>query len=69
MGHSYGGAVAMAWGLNRHARHAALVIVSGATMPWPGGLGPFYAVTGSRLGAATVIPPSRPSRPPGRPKR
>lgn len=56
MGHSYGGAVAMAWGLTDTPDTAALVIVSGATMPWPGGLGPYYAVTGSRLGAATVIP-------------
>ena len=56
LGHSYGGAVAMAWGLTDTPDTAALVIVSGATMPWPGGLGPFYAVTGSRLGAATVIP-------------
>lgn len=56
LGHSYGGAVAMAWGLTATPDTAALVIVSGATMPWPGGLGPFYAVTGSRIGAATVIP-------------
>lgn len=56
MGHSYGGAVAMAWGLIDTPDTAALVIISGATMPWPGGLGPFYAVTGSRIGAATVIP-------------
>lgn len=56
LGHSYGGAVAMAWGLTDTPDTAALVIVSGATMPWPGGLGPFYAVTGSKIGAATVIP-------------
>lgn len=56
LGHSYGGAVALAWGLTDTPDVAALVVVSGATMPWPGGLGPYYAVTGSRLGAATVIP-------------
>lgn len=56
LGHSYGGAVAMAWGLTDTPDVSALVILSGATMPWPGGLGPFYAVTGSRIGAATVIP-------------
>jgi pimeloyl-ACP methyl ester carboxylesterase len=56
LGHSYGGAVAMAWGLTATPDTAGLVIVSGATMPWPGGLGPFYAVTGSRIGSATVIP-------------
>lgn len=56
LGHSYGGAVAMAWGLTDTPDVAALVVLSGATMPWPGGLGPYYAVTGSRIGAATVIP-------------
>lgn len=56
LGHSYGGAVAMAWGLTDTPDVAALVVVSGATMPWPGGLGAYYAVTGSRIGAATVIP-------------
>ena len=56
VGHSYGGSVAMAWGLTDTPDVAALVIVSGATMPWPGGLGPFYAVTSSRIGGATVIP-------------
>ena len=34
LGHSYGGAVAMAWALEEPA--AGIVIVSGATMPWPG---------------------------------
>lgn len=56
MGHSYGGSVAMAWGLTDTPDVAALVIVSGATMPWPGGLGPFYALTGTGLGGATVVP-------------
>lgn len=56
LGHSYGGAVAMAWALTDTPDVAALVVLSGATMPWPGGLGPYYAITGSRLGAATVIP-------------
>lgn len=54
MGHSYGGAVAMAWGLEEPA--AGLIVVAGATMPWPGGLGPLYAVTGSALGGAQVVP-------------
>ncbi|KMK67213.1 alpha/beta fold hydrolase [Puniceibacterium sp. IMCC21224] len=54
LGHSYGGSVAMAWGLNHPA--SALVIVSGATMPWPGKLGPSYTVLGSGLGGA-VVPP------------
>ncbi|WP_146585491.1 alpha/beta fold hydrolase [Puniceibacterium confluentis] len=54
LGHSYGGSVAMAWGLDHPA--AALVIVAGATMPWPGELGLSYTVLGSSLGGA-VLPP------------
>jgi pimeloyl-ACP methyl ester carboxylesterase len=60
LGHSYGASVAMAWALtappDAATAPAALVIVSGATMPWPGGLGPWYRLTGSRLGQAAVIP-------------
>lgn len=54
LGHSYGGAVAMAWGLDNPA--SALVIVSGAVMPWTGGLGAQYAVLGSAVGGALVPP-------------
>lgn len=56
VGHSYGGAVAMAWGLRAPGDTAALVILGGATMPWPGGLGGWYALTSSKLGRATVVP-------------
>ncbi|SNR70705.1 alpha/beta fold hydrolase [Puniceibacterium sediminis] len=54
LGHSYGGAVAMAWGLDHPA--SALVIVSGATMPWPGDLEFSYTLLGSAIGGA-VVPP------------
>ncbi|GGB12612.1 alpha/beta fold hydrolase [Allosediminivita pacifica] len=54
LGHSYGGSVAMAWGLDHEA--AALVSVSGAIMPWPGSLGAQYKVLGSSLGGAAVPP-------------
>lgn len=56
LGHSYGGAVAMAWALRDPAGTRGVVTVSGATMPWPGGLGPWYALTSSALGGATVVP-------------
>lgn len=56
LGHSYGGAVALAWGLGRPDDTAALVIVSGASNPWPGGLGLLYGVTSSALGGAAVVP-------------
>ncbi|MBS0122944.1 alpha/beta fold hydrolase [Thetidibacter halocola] len=52
LGHSYGGAVAMAWGLDHPA--SGLVILSGAVMPWPGSLGAQYKVLGSGIGGAAV---------------
>ncbi|WP_415233718.1 alpha/beta fold hydrolase [Pseudorhodobacter sp.] len=54
LGHSYGGAVAMAWALR--ANPAALIIVSGATMPFPGDLALWYKVTASTLGGAGIVP-------------
>jgi pimeloyl-ACP methyl ester carboxylesterase len=56
VGHSYGGAVAMAWALLDPASTGAVVSLAGATMPWPGGLGPWYSVTGSEIGGVTVLP-------------
>ncbi len=56
LGHSYGGAVALAWGLARPDRTAALVIVSGVSEEWPGDLGWQYQLTGSTFGSAIVIP-------------
>ncbi|WP_018303141.1 alpha/beta fold hydrolase [Wenxinia marina] len=52
LGHSYGGAVALAWALDEEA--AGLIDVSGVAMPWPGGLGTLYRATDSRLGGAVV---------------
>lgn len=57
MGHSYGGAVAMSWGLNPDILPpAALVLVSAPTLPWPGKLDSLYRVTGSPIGGALVVP-------------
>ncbi len=62
LGHSYGGAVAMAWALDALDRPdagadpAALVLLAGATHPWPGDLGLWYRLTASPLGQRAVIP-------------
>ncbi len=56
LGHSYGGAVALAWGLARPDDTAALVLVSAVSNPWPGGLGALYRINGSALGGALLIP-------------
>ncbi|KHQ54208.1 alpha/beta fold hydrolase [Mameliella alba] len=52
VGHSFGGAVAMAWGLDQDA--AAVVSLGGAIMPWPGSLDSQYQVLGNPLGGAVV---------------
>ncbi|MCA0954673.1 alpha/beta hydrolase [Mameliella alba] len=52
VGHSFGGAVAMAWGLDQEA--AAVVSLGGAIMPWPGALDSQYQVLGNPLGGAIV---------------
>lgn len=56
MGHSYGGAVALALALDHPDRVAGLVVVAGASNPWEGGLGAFYAVNASAIGGASVVP-------------
>ena len=55
LGHSYGGAVALAWAiLNRDC--PGLVVLSGATMPWEGDVGPFYSIVGSDFGRQVLLP-------------
>lgn len=54
VGHSYGGAVAMAWALDQPA--AGVVIISGATMPWPGDVDITYRALASKPGAAVGAP-------------
>ncbi|MCX7559897.1 alpha/beta hydrolase [Sulfitobacter sp. F26204] len=56
LGHSFGGIVALAWGLSRPEDTAALVLVSAVSEPWPGELGWTYSVFGSKLGGALVVP-------------
>ncbi|SFP55267.1 alpha/beta fold hydrolase [Tranquillimonas alkanivorans] len=54
LGHSYGGTVALAWGLNHDP--AALALLAPATHPWPGGLGWVYDLASSSFGGANVVP-------------
>ena len=61
MGHSYGGAVALAWAVGdlhapSPAAASALVVVAGVAEPWPGGLAPIYTVNASPLGGALIVP-------------
>lgn len=52
VGHSYGGAVAMAWALEAEGDTGAVVLLAGAIMPWEGDLGALYRFLGSPLGFA-----------------
>lgn len=56
VGHSFGGAVAMAWGLEYPEQTAALVLLSAATMPWPGKLDASYRINATWFGGKAVIP-------------
>ena len=60
-GHSYGGIVAYAWALGdldapSPAAARGILSLAGVTLPWPGGLGPFYTVNGSAFGGVAVVP-------------
>ncbi len=50
LGHSYGGALTMAWALQAPTQTAALVILAGATEPWEGDLSFWYGLNDSALG-------------------
>lgn len=56
LGHSYGGAVAMGWALRDPQDTAAVVLLAGATYPWPGDLGNWYPFITSTFGRAAAVP-------------
>lgn len=56
VGHSFGGAVAMAWAAAYHAEIAGVVPVAGVSNTWDTPLDPFYATTSTLWGAHIVLP-------------
>lgn len=58
LGQSYGGTVALAWGLEVTGAQAArgLVLVSAPSLPWPGQLDWWYRLTATRIGRALAVP-------------
>lgn len=56
MGHSFGGAVALAWAVTRPADIAALVSVAGAAKPWDSGLPTYYKVLSHPVLGPLAIP-------------
>lgn len=56
LGHSYGGAVAMAWALQAPDDVTGLTLLAPAVYPWPGELGLWYQFSASWLGQNVVLP-------------
>lgn len=56
LGHSYGGAVALAWALEAGDEVAGLTLLAPASHPWPGELGLWYRLSASFLGQRLVLP-------------
>ncbi|WP_040817267.1 alpha/beta fold hydrolase [Litoreibacter arenae] len=56
LGQSYGGAVALAYGLRHPADTSGLVIVSGVSNPWEGDLDIWYRLTDTWFGRHVLIP-------------
>lgn len=54
LGQSYGGIVALAWAEVRPDNVAALVLVSGVALPWPGDVDPLYRLIDSPFGPPIV---------------
>ena len=56
LGHSYGGAVALAWALQSPDETAGLVILGGASHEWEGSLGITQTLPATVLGRWVVVP-------------
>lgn len=56
LGHSYGGAVALAWALRDGDGLAGLTLLAPASHPWPGELGLWYRLTDTALGRGLILP-------------
>ncbi|MEM6589008.1 MAG: alpha/beta hydrolase [Pseudomonadota bacterium] len=55
-GHSYGGAVALAWAVNHPEQISGLVTLSAASHPWDTGLTPYYQLLSHPVAGPIVIP-------------
>ncbi len=56
LGHSYGGAVAMAWAVHHPEEVRGLLMLAGVSHPWKGDLKRWYQVTNSWAGRNLLIP-------------
>ncbi len=56
VGHSYGGAVSLAWVLNHPQQARGLVMLAGVSNEWQGDLGTYYRVSNSWFGRNILLP-------------
>ena len=56
VGHSFGGAVALAWALEHPDEIAGLVLLGAVSNPWPGTLGAYYRANSTLVGSGIFIP-------------
>ena len=56
LGHSYGGAVALAWAVHHPDNLSALVTVAAASHPWDTGLSTYYKILSHPVAGPLVIP-------------
>jgi pimeloyl-ACP methyl ester carboxylesterase len=56
LGHSYGGAVALAWAINHQSETRALITLAGPIRPWETPLDPLYAVASNPVGGPLLVP-------------
>jgi pimeloyl-ACP methyl ester carboxylesterase len=56
LGHSYGGAVALAWATRHPEATAGLILLAAASNPWEGPLSTYYRVLSHPLGQALAVP-------------
>lgn len=56
VGHSFGGAVTMAWAVNHPNRLRGAVLLAGVSLPWQGPLDQWYQTTNTWFGRNILIP-------------
>jgi pimeloyl-ACP methyl ester carboxylesterase len=56
LGHSYGGAVALAWATRHPDAASALVLLAAASNPWEGPLSTYYKILSSPVGQVIAAP-------------
>ena len=56
VGHSFGGAVSLAWAVHHPDHMSAMVLLAAPSNPWTTPIDPLYRATSSTLGATLLVP-------------